>query len=835
MKTRHRLALVKAPARSVEGVRPNQSATVTDISAGSGTISATGTSPSPGRPHWQITQQDDETCSMMSPFEKKLYLRQEDLLCSQTVDSQCEVRWDCTSPDAIRHLKKIRKCRNGQDSMSDIVLRFLDDNGEVSTNTPPLLSLWMESKIVNNTNSRFPGQCVEPERKTHSTRRRRRPTGHEEDEAKALLKRMIERCEVIEESTSTNEDEKRMLTTYENGQLLEKTATLKFFSPKSEKRQESQSTSLSNNSNKVEMKNITCDKSSDSDQKNASDDSIWTDDDLFEDNSFILEATQLPAGKRKLNSPAREQPNIKNKRYTFSLTADCDVVPPTAVAVNAQQSVTNTSSGQNTLKNIYQPTTVTSKNICQRTTSTSKNICQPTTFTSKNLCQTNTFTSKNICQPTISTSKNMCQPTTCTSKNVCQPTTFTSKNIYQPATCTSAMVRTGCVTNNNSFKKHSSFDDKSAFSKGSYVQGCSKTTSSAGSSKSTWRRSHSFSGSQSPSNPPRRQPACTVSRSETGFKGTQHVAEINNNWNTTLVATVCIPDSCQQKISATCDSRFGSSVGKNVSHGARLSNKNEYLDTSITDELLYQLAEPDELLESQLTPDDSTVNKISEELCHDDLFDDEMDDVSTVVKTVNTSSVVPKTASIGMDMKIASNKSVGSRGGYSVHGKGSSLTFQGKPPSHAVGGKTLQSGSSHMSTRIGTVGSVAPTQQSSVGKFSFKNSVLKSKPASVQSSAPVNHNTRNSSTVPNMEASKNGTCSKNTACGLECSQDMDDDSFLGDDALFESQILALLDQVESQESVQTSQVSSVKCTSREIEQKRLAALEKQKQKKTHPL
>ena len=50
---------------------------------------------------------DDEACSiMMSPFEKKLYLRQEDLLCSQAVDSQCEVRWDCTSPDAIRHLKK---------------------------------------------------------------------------------------------------------------------------------------------------------------------------------------------------------------------------------------------------------------------------------------------------------------------------------------------------------------------------------------------------------------------------------------------------------------------------------------------------------------------------------------------------------------------------------------------------------------------------------------------------------------------------------------------------------------------------------------------------------
>ena len=40
-------------------------------------------------------------------------------------------------------------------------------NGEVSNNTPPLLSLWMESKLVNNTNSHIPGQCVGRERKNH--------------------------------------------------------------------------------------------------------------------------------------------------------------------------------------------------------------------------------------------------------------------------------------------------------------------------------------------------------------------------------------------------------------------------------------------------------------------------------------------------------------------------------------------------------------------------------------------------------------------------------------------------------------------------------------------
>ena len=538
-------------------------------------------------------------------------------------------------------------------------------------------------------------------------------------------------------------------------------------STKSEKKQETEST----HSNNVEMKSIISDKSSDSDQKNTSDDNIWTDDDLFEDSSFILEATQLPVGKRKLDSTVGEQPNMKNKRYTFSLTADSDIIPPSlATSSEANKSVGKSTYRQN-VKNIYQPTAVSSKNICQPSVGTSKNnhptTCtsnniKPTTCTSKNMepvtctskkyqpvtCvsknfQPTTYTSKtfepitcaskNIYQSSTCTSQKPCQSTTNTSKTISHPVSYTSKNVYESTTCTlknvsktsactsaSGAVKSGSV-NSNSFKKHNSFDDKLSFSTHSNQQSCSKTDSpNVGSSKSPWRRCSSFSGSQSLSNPPQRQPSCTVSRSEAVSKGPRHVAEINNNLNTTSLSTVGIPQSCQQKISAT--SGNGISRGaplctsvKKVSPDAHLVNKIICLDTSITDELLCQLAEPDEVLESQLTPDDvAALSQLTDELCRDDLFADEMDDVATLTKTVHTkaaSNNVNSTASNGVGTKTVGN---------SVTKRMACDNVNTKMTSNIVKSRT---GENSVNNRMPSNGKNAGTASSNVSKKPTCNSV----------------------------------------------------------------------------------------------------------------
>ncbi|XP_069116041.1 micronuclear linker histone polyprotein-like isoform X2 [Argopecten irradians] len=76
-----------------------------------------------------------------TPFKDDL------LLASQSYDAQCDVRWDCTSPDALRYIRKNRRRHHSSD-VADIVQLLIPkepQEEDLGSSTPPLLGLWMNS------------------------------------------------------------------------------------------------------------------------------------------------------------------------------------------------------------------------------------------------------------------------------------------------------------------------------------------------------------------------------------------------------------------------------------------------------------------------------------------------------------------------------------------------------------------------------------------------------------------------------------------------------------------------------------------------------------------
>lgn len=72
----------------------------------------------------------------------------DDFLLSQHFDSQVVVGWDCNSPDTIRGIKRFTSGENGDD-VSELVMQLIGDEQEdtlpAKRSTPPLLGVWRES------------------------------------------------------------------------------------------------------------------------------------------------------------------------------------------------------------------------------------------------------------------------------------------------------------------------------------------------------------------------------------------------------------------------------------------------------------------------------------------------------------------------------------------------------------------------------------------------------------------------------------------------------------------------------------------------------------------
>ncbi|XP_033733901.1 uncharacterized protein LOC117323022 isoform X2 [Pecten maximus] len=137
------------------------------------------------------------------------------LLASQGYDAQCDVRWDCTSPDALRYIRKNRRRHHSSD-VADIVQLLIpkesqEEDAGSSTNTPPLLGLWMNlsNQSTHASKDDKSGHSTHPVHSSKLVRFRKKDKLRSRDakmprELLEKLKLAVEKCDG-QSTTSTEE------------------------------------------------------------------------------------------------------------------------------------------------------------------------------------------------------------------------------------------------------------------------------------------------------------------------------------------------------------------------------------------------------------------------------------------------------------------------------------------------------------------------------------------------------------------------------------------------------------------------------------------------------
>ncbi|KAL4237424.1 hypothetical protein ACF0H5_002141 [Mactra antiquata] len=256
----------------------------------------------------------------------------DDLLCSQHFDSQVVVGWDCQSPDTLREIKRFSGSEK-TDEVSDLLSKLIEGESDIEElpkiNTPPLLGVWRENKIT---------KLQDNDTGIHNRLRKR---GHvrkkkESDVSRDLLKNLTRALDKCSEDADLEEKDEKLddnidtrgdtclSVLSESSAVIAKSSVSTVTSAITDKIDESSSNKL-NNFGVVEV----------SRQEVDIPDETWSDDDLFDEDSFIVKATQIPVnnnvkfvspvlGNKRKSSCDNIAPKCKTSRYSFQLGNDND-------------------------------------------------------------------------------------------------------------------------------------------------------------------------------------------------------------------------------------------------------------------------------------------------------------------------------------------------------------------------------------------------------------------------------------------------------------------------------------------------------------------------------
>ncbi|XP_045187407.2 uncharacterized protein LOC123545160 isoform X2 [Mercenaria mercenaria] len=309
---------------------------------------------------------------LMSPRSRNIAQTpgRDDVLCSQHFDSQMVVGWDCNSPDTLRGIKRISG--PDHDDVSDLVMRLIgqetDDEVFTKHSTPPLLGVWKEDsedKLLDD-------KTVVAQRLRRNRGRQRRKSGKESAVSKELLSKLslaLDKCAEVDEGEEKRDGDDELFLLEEEESTKQHNCSDDLFNSESNdvevKTTRSSSRHLEQKNTKVEIKNKSeedrnsCARSNNSsskskdqaldsktcenaescdtidnqtDKKTEDAEEDWSDDELFEEDSFIVKATQVSTEVKKFVSPVfgmkRKSsvegglPKSKCSRYSFQLGAD---------------------------------------------------------------------------------------------------------------------------------------------------------------------------------------------------------------------------------------------------------------------------------------------------------------------------------------------------------------------------------------------------------------------------------------------------------------------------------------------------------------------------------
>ncbi|CAC5390692.1 unnamed protein product [Mytilus coruscus] len=211
-----------------------------------------------------------------TPFKEDL------LVCSQHFDPQSDVGWDCRSPDAVNFLKRSRRRRHHSD-VSDIITQLHVNTEDLHEEIPdssktPLLGLWINDGSCFSNNNLPDPQPYRERRKKNKTKSKSIKTKKGNDGApEALVEKLqhvLEKCEDNEGNEKKDRRKRSLSVGDESKDLFDETSG------------------------------------------NVNDIDSWSDDDLFEDDSFIIKATQVQGNMLKIRSPI--QPSLSTVKPGLS-------------------------------------------------------------------------------------------------------------------------------------------------------------------------------------------------------------------------------------------------------------------------------------------------------------------------------------------------------------------------------------------------------------------------------------------------------------------------------------------------------------------------------------
>ncbi|CAH1791129.1 unnamed protein product [Owenia fusiformis] len=723
----------------------------------------------------------------------------EEMMTSYRSDHDTEIRWDCNSPEALRHIQFLSQSKLSEQSeeISNIAKALAGETGDSTDEETDILGLFLAKRALTPNSSKS-HHTKAPYRRITRGQKKAKPG---EMMSSDLLRQLQDMIQQTSESEGEAMDQanlerlsQRIRRTSENmDSLVGKGGA--GISPSSQRKTKSYSYSDAVLHTSIEEQ---------ADTSLADDD--WGDDDLFNDDSFLIRATQelfdtttqkfktpRPLKRRTASTPEASKPRVKSTRYTFTLdNSPAPVLNLTNHKQNSEKDETNINQSALNTTN-FTPLSGTKTSNAAIPSSKNCTITRPSS--------------------TIVQSKPLTKVSTATKAPSRDLVHKSRGNHSNQVSCTT----TSAVTAKSNSMAATSWSKLQAF-KNSPNNGPSVSTTIKQGARA--QPSHTLTSVPNkasprfPTNPPRSTPQ---SACRTSLRLNQA-----NKANLTLKS-----DKIQHPNTAnTMNKEPQKTTLKPTLHVVQ-DGKNESKDSlwndSLTDDLLCQLAEPDDMLDSQMT---SVSSQAYSEPCTQDLsykFPAQPKPTLTNPAPGLPQQTLNKPTSIKPGAQIKPNQ-------------------QKKSPVMSQG-----------------LAKAVPSQSlAKPGRFNFKSSNIMTsnattKPKTIQ---PVNLNiklhghadpkttckqtiqtskatmqcTKEQSLTANHVSKVNPSRGTTSAHGKQ-----DDDGMFdsGDELMDEDQMLAMLDQVESQivSSQSNSQPKqSQKYSPEEIERKKQEAIKKRQQK-----
>ncbi|OWF45609.1 uncharacterized protein LOC110456809 [Mizuhopecten yessoensis] len=778
------------------------------------------------------------------------------LLASQGYDTQCDVRWDCTSPDALRYIRKNRRRHHSSD-VADIVQLLIPEEPQKedagpSANTPPLLGLWMNSssqstlagKEDTSGRSTFQVHCS----KLVRFRKKERARSNASRDVK-MPSELLEKLKLAVERCNEGHSETTEMTIENVGETKKEgfDQSKDLFASAEAARSVFRRTDTSpvpQNAKKAEC-------------QDGDHDLDWSDDDMFEEDSFLMKATQDPG----LESKGTQSDKRGNKRKSHELEESQSKISKVRSSTY-QECQSNKTKGEQSKGVIPYKMLQVGKGRSPspfRKVKSFNDIDQVETKRVSDLrphkgrkCLSlrnvdNMTKPQTITNPAVRSADARCGSTFSYQATKSTNNSALDKKQLLTQDCPSVENRTGVDTSSPSILKKNVSSTTAATN--SSVASGGRNSISTKTGASTLQPGIIEAYSSGPKKTSGKSPIVPVYSTSHSVKG-----QISISSRTYVVAKPQNTNSCsvgnrQRTATQSPNPAVDKGMANKINSGLHCSGStvsststattsrrrsSGMFDTSLSDDLLCQLAEPDELLDSQASP--TTYNNLNHK----------SPSVSTVSLGVKPQQGTTKCVSESCDRPDGTKKQTMT--GFKKVPQSSSVNktrcaggnkAQTKQP-HVISG----SESVHVGSGANSVINLSQVPSTQKSKFKFKSKSVSSEmvvPTSVSTVASkVSVSLSTSVSAPELNK-LHAAAPKPSGALVDNSEDL----FISDeDELSEQQILAMLDTVEM-EATQKPPVPDghrcpetypsafpSKCSLNQIEQKKHAARAKLQQKKT---